>query len=105
PRAERAYYKDRVRGGGCRVQPAAPRRCTPHPGVVVRRYHHYYSGVLTQSMQRLALILAFPAALAAQSPEAWQIITPPQASVVFARDGTMIGEMGAESRLSVPLRT
>ena len=37
--------------------------------------------------------------------DAWQIVTPPQASVVLARDGTMIGQIGRERRLSIALRT
>ncbi|MES2521168.1 MAG: PBP1A family penicillin-binding protein [Gemmatimonadota bacterium] len=46
-----------------------------------------------------------PAPSASQSNDAWRIITPPQATVVLARDGTMIGEMGRERRLSIALRT
>jgi penicillin-binding protein 1A len=37
--------------------------------------------------------------------EAWEIITPAQATVVLARDGTLIGEIGRERRLSISLRT
>ncbi len=37
--------------------------------------------------------------------QAWQIITPPQATVVLARDGSMIGEFGKERRLSIPMRS
>lgn len=36
--------------------------------------------------------------------EAWQIIHPPQSSQVFARDGTLIGEIGKQVRSSVSLR-
>src|SRR3990170_3343800 len=54
---------------------------------------------------RLLVILAFPTALLGQSVEAWQIIIPPQTSIIFARDGTMIGEIGKESRFNVPMRT
>src|SRR5687768_1785739 len=46
-----------------------------------------------------------PAAPATSPVEAWQIITPPQASVVFARDGSMIGEFGKEIRFNVALRS
>ncbi|MGH7655369.1 MAG: transglycosylase domain-containing protein [Gemmatimonadaceae bacterium] len=35
--------------------------------------------------------------------EAWQIITPPQSSLVYARDGTLIGEIGAQWRTNVPV--
>src|SRR5687768_112839 len=56
-------------------------------------------------MRRLILLLAMPSLLAAQNVEPWQIILPPQASVIFARDGSMIGEMGKQIRFNVPLRT
>ena len=46
-----------------------------------------------------------PAAPSASPVEAWQIITPPQASIIFARDGSMIGEMGKEIRFNVSLRS
>ena len=37
--------------------------------------------------------------------EPWRIITPAQATLVLGRDGSVIGEIGRERRLSVPLRT
>jgi penicillin-binding protein 1A len=37
--------------------------------------------------------------------EAWQIIAPPQSSLVYARDGSLIGEIGREWRTSVALKT
>lgn len=37
--------------------------------------------------------------------EAWQIITLPQSSRVFARDGSLIGEIGREFRTSVSLKS
>lgn len=47
-----------------------------------------------------------PSTLAAQSTgEPWQIIQPAQSSLVFARDGSLIGEIGKEWRTSVPLRS
>ena len=36
---------------------------------------------------------------------AWQIITPLQSSLVYARDGSLIGEIGSEWRTSVSIRT
>lgn len=54
---------------------------------------------------RLAALLLLPTALAAQTGEPWQIIVPPQATVFFARDGSFLGAVGKESRLSVPLRS
>ncbi|HUR91086.1 MAG TPA: transglycosylase domain-containing protein, partial [Gemmatimonadaceae bacterium] len=47
------------------------------------------------------LLLAAPAP--AQQREAWQIITPPQASLILARDGSLIGEVGRERRVSIAL--
>ncbi len=40
---------------------------------------------------------------AASTGEPWRIIRPPQASLVLARDGSLIGEIGREWRVSVPL--
>jgi penicillin-binding protein 2D len=57
-----------------------------------------------------ALLLLYTAAFslsaqAPEAPEAWQIILPPQSSIIFARDGSMIGDVGKESRFNVPLRS
>ena len=62
---------------------------------------------------RFLLLLVLPATLAAQNPaptqapavEAWQLITPPQSSQVFARDGSLIGEIGREWRTIVSIKT
>lgn len=45
------------------------------------------------------------APLAAQAPaeQAWQIVQPPQSSLVYAADGSLIGEIGEEWRTSVAL--
>jgi penicillin-binding protein 2D len=40
-----------------------------------------------------------------KTAEAWQIIQLPQSSLVFARDGTLIGEIGREMRTSVSLKS
>jgi len=64
-------------------------------------------------MPRLFLALSFlAAALSAQQPapkpsigEAWRIVPMPQASLVYARDGSLIGEIGKEWRTSVPIKT
>ncbi|MHB1313297.1 MAG: transglycosylase domain-containing protein [Gemmatimonadaceae bacterium] len=64
-------------------------------------------------MPRLLLALPFAAVvLSAQQPapkpstgEAWQIVPMPQASLVFARDGSLIGEIGKQWRTSVSIKT
>jgi 1A family penicillin-binding protein len=53
----------------------------------------------------LLFLLFIPARLATQEVEPWQIVIPTQTSVVFARDGSMIGEIGKESRFSISIRT
>jgi penicillin-binding protein 1A len=57
----------------------------------------------------LALAMTFARAGSAQQApapnEAWRIITPPQSSLVFARDGSLIGEIGREKRTLIALRT
>ena len=51
----------------------------------------------------------FAAPLAAQAPAStgpvWQIVPQKQSSLVFARDGAFLGEIGSESRTSVSIRT
>ena len=37
--------------------------------------------------------------------EAWQIVTPPQSSMVLARDGSLIGEIGKQWRTSISIKT
>lgn len=53
----------------------------------------------------LASATPLNAQAAATTGEPWRIITPPQATLVLGRDGTVIGEIGRERRLSIPLRT
>jgi penicillin-binding protein 1A len=55
----------------------------------------------------LASVAAGAQAPAATKPtgEAWQIIAPPQSSLVYARDGSFIGEIGKEWRTNVSLRS
>lgn len=59
-----------------------------------------------------SLIIAYLAATTAvaqdttrKTGEAWQIVQLPQASRVFARDGSLIGEIGREFRTSVTLKS
>ena len=56
-------------------------------------------------MRRLLLLIAIPSALLGQDVQPWQIIIPPQSSVIFARDGSMIGTIGKEIRFNVPMRS
>jgi penicillin-binding protein 1A len=42
---------------------------------------------------------------AASDGEPWKIVAVPQASLVLARDGSLIGEIGKEIRTSVPIKT
>ena len=58
----------------------------------------------------VVLSLGFSGAIPAQGTtqrgdtvQPWQIIKPPQSSIVLARDGSFIGEVGEEFRTSVPL--
>jgi penicillin-binding protein 2D len=61
----------------------------------------------------LAVRLALPAAVAVSpamgqagggaSDEPWRIVDPPQSTLVYANDGTLVGEIGREIRTSVPL--
>jgi penicillin-binding protein 2D len=77
------------------------------------RHHFLLSFALLTSAAPLAA-----QAVAAQAPavqptaapargtgQPWQIVPQPQSSLVYARDGSLVGEMGRESRTSVPIRT
>ena len=48
-------------------------------------------------------IVLLAGTLQAQKREPWQIIPQPQSSQIFARDGSLIGEIGTQIRTSVPL--
>jgi penicillin-binding protein 1A len=56
-------------------------------------------------------IAPLPAARAAQVPaapattEPWRIVPQPQSSLVLARDGSLVGEIGPEWRASISIRT
>ena len=58
-----------------------------------------------------ASVLAAPlgaqttASIAPPTGPVWQIVPQPQSSLVFARDGAFIGEIGREARTSVSIRT
>ena len=53
----------------------------------------------------LVLLATGALSLPAQQPatEAWRIIRPPQSSLVLARDGSLIGEIGKEWRTSIAI--
>ena len=59
----------------------------------------------------LVVLLALaPVPAAAQRPaqptgEPWRLVQPPQSSLVYARDGSLIGEIGRQWRTSVSIRT
>jgi penicillin-binding protein 1A len=64
------------------------------------------------SYRHLAFVaaIAIATAVGAQdtvhpSGEAWQIIPLPQSSLVFARDGSLIGEIGRENRTNVSIKS
>lgn len=65
------------------------------------------TSVFPRALLVAAALFAIP--LHAQQPtstgEPWRIITPPQSSLVFARDGSLIGEIGKEYRTSISIRT
>jgi penicillin-binding protein 1A len=64
--------------------------------------------VLSHIGLALAVGAAGSGALSAQAKEqteAWRMIVPPQSSLVFARDGSLIGELGREKRTLVSLRS
>ena len=66
--------------------------------------------MMTLNARRLALLLAIGVAVPASAQQRepndpWRIITPPQSSLVFARDGSLIGELGSQKRTLVSLRT
>jgi penicillin-binding protein 1A len=61
---------------------------------------------LRHSIAVIALLAAGVAPAGAQAAsEAWQIVPQPQSSLVLARDGQLIGELGKQLRVSVPIRT
>lgn len=56
----------------------------------------------------LAAALAWSGTAAAQTAapvEPWRLVQPPQSSLVLARDGSLIGEVGKEFRTSVSIKT
>ena len=67
-------------------------------------------GLRLRSTVPVALVILFgiAAPLTAQEreqKEAWRIVQPPQSSLVFARDGSLIGEIGKQKRTLVSIRS
>ena len=61
---------------------------------------------LRHSIALVVLLAAAAAPTGAQAAsEAWQIVPQPQSSLVLARDGQLIGELGSQLRVSVPIHT
>jgi penicillin-binding protein 1A len=52
-----------------------------------------------------AILLASGPLAAQDRVEPWRLIQPPQSSLVFASDGSLIGEIGHQIRTSIPLST
>jgi penicillin-binding protein 1A len=62
--------------------------------------------ILRQIRRSIGILTLFPSLLGAQAKEqAWEIVPLPQASEIFARDGSLIGEIGSQIRTSVSIRT
>ncbi|HJU90576.1 MAG TPA: hypothetical protein VJ672_14395, partial [Gemmatimonadaceae bacterium] len=67
-----------------------------------------------QGFRRLGVVLALSGAIVvprqvlaqdSDNVEPWRIITPAQSSLVYARDGSLIGEFGRQLRTSISIRT
>ena len=65
--------------------------------------------VISRRLLLLAALLALSAppvfAQETESSEPWRLIQPPQSSLVVARDGSLIGEIGKEWRTSVSIKS
>jgi len=79
---------------------------TIHPSevAIAQRYNQPLRALL------IAALLFMPSIVAAQQPArpdtaAWTILPMPQASLVLARDGSLIGEIGKEIRTSVSIKS
>src|ERR1019366_5462088 len=69
---------------------------------------HYMRGQRLARLCLLALGLSSGTLLAQtakRTGEVWQIVPQPQSSEIFARDGSLIGEVGSQIRTNVSIRT
>lgn len=74
-----------------------------HNNVITPRY---LSDMLPKprSLALVALLMvAAPSVAAQEASEPWRIVPQPQATLVLARDGSLIGELGPARRWNVPL--
>lgn len=60
---------------------------------------------LTIASPGVAQVTTPDASARAHASEPWRIITPPQSSQVYARDGSLIGEIGKARRTSISIKT
>jgi penicillin-binding protein 2D len=74
--------------------------------------HHCQMNVVKSLLRArritIALAVASAPALGQQTQptgEAWRIVQPPQSSLVYARDGSLIGEVGRQWRTSVAIKS
>jgi 1A family penicillin-binding protein len=65
---------------------------------------HLRSTLFSFALAAAAPSAALVAPLGAQTTvQAWQIVSQPQSSLVLARDGQLLGELGTQFRMSVPI--
>jgi len=71
--------------------------------VITRRWRQPLPVVLGVALSLCGAKL--PAQQSAPPTDPWRIVAPPQATLVFARDGSLIGEIGREKRISISIKT
>src|SRR5215216_2995040 len=81
----------------------------PPEVAIAQRYNQPLRALVLAAVVSAALVFT-PALISAQQPAAadiaaWTIIPMPQASLVLARDGSLIGEIGKEIRTSVSIKS
>ena len=75
----------------------------PAPPAVLLRTHGTRTKLLAAALSACALALS-PSALHAQLDDV-QLVAPPQSALVYARDGTLIAELGPQARTVVSIRS
>ena len=107
------YCEEREGGQPPQRFPPGDRRRIPRTGAVylcaMTRSPTCFRRSRSTRATACGLLALVAAPLAAQAPyptgAPWQIVPQPQATLVFARDGSMIGDFGRETRTSVSIRT